>query len=223
MSEPKRVKKKPILFQAEMVRAILGGRKKQTRRLIKPEHLKSSMSPLEVLDMLGPQLIAQASVYCPYGQPGDRLWVKEEHYQQGAWFKNGLTKRGWQKWRFEGEGNAPHRIAFDRPEVLAIKPAYGWYKRNSLFMPRWASRITLEVTKVRVERLQDISEADAQAEGCEMEEQFPKEQPHSSGIGMVGWDSAIEWYSDLWESINGKGSWALNPWVWVVEFKRYGN
>lgn len=93
-------------------------------------------------------------------------------------------------------------------------------------MPRWASRITLEVTGVRVERLQDISEADAWAEGCtpgtldDNGDPFPAEEPHPSGIGTRGWDSARDWYADLWEAINGEGSWDANPWVWVVEFER---
>lgn len=86
-------------------------------------------------------------------------------------------------------------------------------------MPKKYCRLRLEITGVRVERVQDISEEDARAEGCEMDGQFPKEQPHPQG-GRVGWDDAREWYSDLWEKINGANSWEKNPWVWVISFKR---
>lgn len=87
--------------------------------------------------------------------------------------------------------------------------------RPSIFMPRAASRITLEIIAVRVERLHDISEADAAAEGW-------TRQPERSNDPEVHQDAARDWYSDLWEQINGAGSWALNPWVWVIEFKRIG-
>ena len=111
------------------------------------------------------------------------------------------------------------------------EPAYGdWTRpRPSIHMPRWASRITLEITDVRIERLNDISEADAKAEGCVTEEittaydgskiQVPKEIPHPSGNGWEGWDTAKDWYADIWESINGPGAWDKNPWVWCISFK----
>ena len=141
-------------------------------------------------------------VKCPYGAVGDRLWVREEHYAFGRWVVNGRTKRGRQKWRFCRAQSVA--IRFDQPfGYLKSRdkehPGRGqWYQRRARFMPRVASRITLEVTNVRVERLASLSLADAVAEGVETTNQF----------------------AELWVKINGKESWCANPWVWVVEFKR---
>jgi len=120
----------------------------------------------------------------PYGRPGDHLWVRETFATDGA----GLL---W--WRAAGD---------DQPKVGNWKP--------SIHMPRWASRITLEITAVRCERLNDISEDDARAEGVVAE-------PPKTWIYRADYIAA---YRTLWESINGPGSWAQNPWVWVIEFKR---
>lgn len=161
------MKERPIIFSAPMVRAILAGTKVQTRFV------------------LG----------CPYGQPGDRLWVRE------AWARD------------DEDGQLMYRADVGRDLC-----ADAW--RPSIHMPRWASRITLEVTAVRVERLQDISEADAQAEGV-----IPKWEPGCSGrlmdaFGGFSFRPAASAYAELWEQINGPGAWDANPWVWVVEFKR---
>ena len=150
----------------------------------------------------------------PYGQPGDRLWVRETHYidEGSQYFYRATGGYSQHKEIDEAHGNAP--LVWAGP----------W--KPSIFMPRRASRITLEIVNVHVERLQDISEADAIAEGCQMDRNFPSdgdfpaEIPHESGIGMVGWDCARDWYADLWEDINGPSSWSMNPWVWVIEFKR---
>ena len=198
---------RPILFSGAMVRAILDGRKTMTRRVAKigarrqePQHLK------------GGSFIDGQWVPCPYGQPGDRLWVKETHYRMGKWVKNGLTESGRQKCKFNAEGRSllfPEQVENSTaPIVLPRKRTdRGWHKRPSLFMPRWASRITLEITAVRVERLSDISDADALAEGVDR-----------TNTSISGY--ATERFKKLWESINGAGSWALNPRVWVVEFKK---
>lgn len=151
----------------------------------------------------------------PKYEVGMNLWVKEGHYRNGQWFKNGMSKSGKQKWRFESESNAPERICFECPEHLAKRPESGWYKRSSLFMPRWASRIILKIESVRVERLQDIyyNPDDCLAEGINRITNRAY-QAHSSQSHDYAWQA----YKELWESINGKGSWALNPYVWKIEF-----
>ena len=134
----------------------------------------------------------------------------------------------------EPQGVLADRYGVTQPTISKIKTGKRWRQEHPSppppNLPRWASRITLEVTDVRVERLQDITEADAIAEGCIAESvisgydgstiQEPAEIPDPSGIGTRGWDDAREWYADLWEDINGVGSWDANPWVWVVSFKR---
>jgi hypothetical protein len=226
------MKERPIIFSAPMVRAILEGTKTQTRRVMKPQ-------PPEILPAYAPKVYWPArdrhmthgdpdgAAYlqferpgdydgahvmrggfgfrCPYGQPGDRLWVREA-------------------WAWSGDGAIP---AFDRVRKGEVwfradpertSPGIRW--RPSIHMPRWASRITLEVTGVRVERLQDISEADALAEGV-----TPKWEPGCSGrlmdaLGGFSFRPAASAYAELWEQINGPGAWDANPWVWVVEFRR---
>ncbi|MEP6770264.1 MAG: hypothetical protein ABI893_00595 [Polaromonas sp.] len=165
---------------------------------------------------------------CPYGVPGDRLWVKEEHYLCGIWRIEGRLANGKPKYRFEIDRDMG--VQFDTMPNGTITggrstEVHGWYKRIGMFMPRWASRGLDEVVSVSVDRLQAISESDAWSEGCKPGDPddaggfFPAEEPDPSGIGFRGWDNATDWYADLWESINGAGSWDANPWVWRVEFK----
>lgn len=196
------IKERPILFSGEMVRAILDGRKTQTRRVVKPQPSQSEYEP-ESLYISGRtterqehngKVIAKGSPYyattsviefakrCPYGQPGDRLWVRETFASM-----------------FKDEGPVCYRATESGMHSGPWKP--------SIFMPRWASRITLEIVSVRVERLQDISDADAQEEGC-----YPDDVNPSCG--------AIYRFCRLWRDINGEDSWDANPWVWVVEFRR---
>jgi hypothetical protein len=165
----------------------------------------------------------QRSDALPLGLPADRLWVREN-----GWERPDLTARQlregadtWPPYEFDAEP----LMCWDDGELKRL----GWKRRPSIHMPRWASRILLEITGVRVERLQDISEADAIAEGCITEEvvsgydgsviKVPAEIPHPKGCGQ-GWDTARDWYADLWESIHGADSWDTNPWVWVVGFNR---
>lgn len=179
----------PMLFSAPMVRAILDGTKTQTRRIVKPRYCGEMPSEtLEDLELRG----------SPYGQPGDRLWVRES-----GWEPPFLTTRMLR----DGADTWPRYIydADDDDSAWCIE--HGWMRRPSIHMPRWASRITLEITGVRIERLQDISRGDAMAEGCP----FPN---------MAHGDNPRHWYAELWDSINGPGSWDANPWVWVIEFKR---
>lgn len=208
------MKERGILFSAPMVRALLAGTKTQTRRLMKPQ---PELVPDEKL--LGrrpgswwwPSRTYQSMIdvpgevtdtCCPYGERGDRLWVREtfclahpDYHNEGDGLGRPVRDDG--RWCF-------YRATDPDVESGDKEGASPW--RPSIFMPRWASRITLEVTSVRVERVQDISEADARAEGVEP-------------LQMDG-GSYIPRYEGLWCQINGAGSWAANPWVWVVEFRR---
>lgn len=189
------MKERPILFSAPMVRAILEGRKTQTRRVAKGTRAEG-VSRCHWSGTGWAHLAAHGGctcqpVACPYGKPGDRLWVRE------AWAV-----------QHEYDAFAPSEIgASARWHYAATEDLGGLRKRPSIFLPRRGSRITLEITDVRVERLQEISDADALAEGCD--------SGHNFGDG-----SACTAFGMLWESINGPKSWDANPWVWVVEFRR---
>ena len=333
------VKERPILFSAPMVRAILEGRKTQTRRIVKPQPANAAMSGAGIALVGEMARMGQGdTVRCPYGVPGDRLWVKHAADLFPVYFKplagwEGLYAAGtdgviyrmdrgapqplapspnskgyssvslsrgtwethavhrlvceafygpppasdaqvrhldgnransapvnldwgthadnWQdrKGHGGGMGEAHHAAKLDEAAVAEIRssalsqralarkfgvsqatvsdarlgktwaehqcgernlPAFSLWK-SPIHMPRWASRITLEVTGVRVERLQDISEADCAKEGAPFTYSgfAPEDAPDWRG-----------WYRDLWESINGPESWDANPWVWVVEFRR---
>jgi hypothetical protein len=202
------VKERPILFQGAMVRALLAGTKTQTRRVVKWRGLEPGLnlqfSGLSV-ERSGSNFVLSSPTRtshayrsvpqpCPYGQPGDRLWVRE------TWAYHVHAQAAMR------DEDGPWVYAADGAPALQMRLCDRW--RPSIHMPRWACRLVLEVTSVRVERLQDISEADAQAEGCDLP---ARDQ---------SWNQCRRWYRDLWEQINGTGSWDANPWVWVVEFKR---
>lgn len=200
-----------------MILAVLEGRKTQTRRVVKPQ---PELIPSDVPKAPGdngwwwPAKAAQSMVqtrdmgaFCPYGQPGDRLWVRE------AWRAH-VTRDNQPPREIPSSSCLLYEADNDKEKF----PWAGKY-RPPMFMPRWASRILLEIVAVRVERLNDISEADARAEGiidggclnCGNSEPCGCSDPQPDAR-----DSFIH----LWESINLPGSWAVNPWVWVVEFKR---
>lgn len=225
-------KSRPILFSDEMVRAILEGRKTQTRRVSDLEIYEerylngrafeiSYKMPTSSGNMGGGEAATRkyfAEKFCKYGTVGDRLWVRE------AWAKVPFTCT-WNELPYkrspDGEWNAFYRTGFDRSAPSSWKP--------SIHMPRWASRITLEVTGVRVERLQDISDEDANAEG------FEGTFEHSQGCdyedcalagGVEDCDgelsTAVDNFQTYWDSFNAKNpshSWAANPWVWAISFK----
>jgi hypothetical protein len=221
-------KERPILFKAEMVRAILEGRKTQTRRIAK------EFNGFQDMDKLLARFPNQQG--CPYGKPGDRLWVREtfciESSREVTYeppFSDGRPIRHHNDEHWGPWWQQPHYRATDPAPELEIgtgEPGVKW--RPSIFMPRWASRITLEITAVRVERLQSISEADARAEGVRLSQRAVSPSKAQS----FWWDYlrsepscpwARESFGTLWESINGPdgpGSWDANPWVWVVEFRR---
>jgi len=203
-----KVAEKPILFSGAMVRAILESKKTQTRRVAKEFNprlqyrLRQSDGEIEVLDAGNMWGIMARRTVCPYGKPGDRLWVRES-----------IQKRGWDT-RGNWDTCFIRYLATD--ECLSVPtPDPVWVEHRmqskvpSIYMPRWASRLTLGIVSVEVERLQEISEEDAKAEGV---------QP-VTGDGCAHYGA----FRELWDSINAKRGfgWDKNPWVWVVEFKRY--
>lgn len=198
------MKERPILFSGPMVRAILEGRKTQARRVVRAptedlnhpavHHWQMDQESRAVAvahsERVAEQYITTFPYYrirCPYGQPGDRLWVRE------TWAP------------YADRTKAVYRASCGNPDE--------WKWTPSIHMPRWASRITLEITGVRVEQLQDISRKDAAAEGiC-----YPESEP------MPAWYRRSNWpeqnFAGLWDSINAsKAPWSSNPWIWVVEF-----
>ena len=223
------MKFRPILFSGPMVRALLDGSKTQTRRACKPANNANLCSVVEVPDPMERGQVYNGSHFgdeegdvqfaCPWGQPGNKLWVRETWAAPHAY-----------------DHLPPRLIPRDaRIHYAATEERGGLLWHPSIHMPRWASRITLEITGVWVERLQDISEADAIAEGIERLPEPVIAGRWSGGnrftlkgmgtgacAGDVSWNAptASELYQRLWESINGPGSWAANPWVWVVAFKR---
>lgn len=210
----------PILFSTPMVQALLDGRKTQTRRIIKAKHLPVEVNPNEYIMNIS---------LSPYGQPGDVLWVKETYYAYGWWVKNGKTKTGKQKWKFIDftveDKDGKYHYEDSKPSTIEnsrTEQKIGWYKRTSLFMPMEACRLFLKVKSVRVERLQDICEEDARAEGVA--------HVIDKITGYCGYDylsggynlmtTPYQGFMSLWKKINGTESWQANPWVWVVEFER---
>lgn len=187
-------KERPILFSGAMVRALLDGTKTQTRRVVKP------VRGYEHNDVCRPDMAAESwDVWwhgthetvgvmqtCPYGLPGERLWVREAVAEISC--------------------RLTYRADTDDGAHCVVKR---WTPSNH--MPRWASRILLEITSVRVERLQDIGTEEIQAEGVVTAD---------ADIMERGCRARVIDFTNLWESINGAGSWDANPWVWVVEFKR---
>ncbi|HEN3655831.1 TPA: hypothetical protein U5E37_003820 [Yersinia enterocolitica] len=241
---------KPILFNSEMVNAILSGRKTMTRRIMKvqpsehfhPQTIHGAMDFTAhwytpgVIDKDGYLQPARKDVFgvadedegytCPLGAVGDQLWVRETFALLGN--EDGVCV-DWQDNMVKGDEQAAARIykasceqkhgdyglysipdsAYWKPDTSNMKYEGSW--RPSIHMPRWASRINLLITGVRVERLNDISDVDARAEGC----------AYGKGNGEI--DLAVRpenHFPTLWASIYGEESWQANPWVWVIEFER---
>ncbi|KRJ70807.1 MULTISPECIES: hypothetical protein [Acinetobacter] len=215
------MKERPILSNSEMVRAILEGRKTQTRRIVKPQPVPypggghwwrcdyvQSMVRVEQ-ELQNPCELYKGFIeeVNPFGKKGDRLWVRETF---GTKIRN--------------IGGTPHEsFAYkaDKSDEVCYYDCNGngypvkWVP--SIHMPRSACRIVLEITNIRIERLNDISEADAIGEGC-IAESCDHARRTCNEIGCYG-PHATGQFKYLWESIKGKGSWDLNPWVWVIEFK----
>ena len=197
------MKERPILFNADMVNAILNGSKTQTRRVIKnPDYICDGVSVSSLIDQ--PHVIAN---YSPYGKVGDQLWVRETF----RLYSKTDECACYEHCGCPPTGTPIYRTDDDNSETK-------W--KPSIFMNRKYSRIQLEITDIRVERLNDISEDDADSE-C-FAGDFPHRVLPSLAKHFDGSMSLQECFKVLWESINGKGSWRENPWVWVVEFKAVG-
>lgn len=255
------MKERPILFSAPMVRALLDGSKTQTRRVVKSQPLPNNRGKFDFTtftDDEGIEPFWQNGQFwvsrCPYGQPGDRLYVRETFFAYGRWETRYSKKKHRDEWHFIDmtlECDRAYQYAADSPDVPLAKGRSampGWWKRPAIHMPRAVSRIFRDVVSVRVERLNDISEADAKAEGVMQldagESARPEERtkdgwklcPTCAGTGLHSalgagggvifdvdcrdCDTHEKLYRNLWESINGPGSWSANPWVWCVEFPR---
>ena len=210
-------KERPILFSGEMVRAILDGRKTQTRRIVNKKILKINPGTgLQVCNHTWPgkrvgnscsECYQELLKKCPYGQIGDVLWLRE------AW----KTMSDFDDLKPSDLVPELHKSAIDY--VASGNNRWNGKTRPSIYMPRWASRISLKIRDIRVEQLQDISEEDAIAEGLRCK--FDKETtvyPKPGKLGMHPLLSAKDSFKSLWQSING--NWDDNPWVWVVEFER---
>ncbi|MGP3273083.1 hypothetical protein ACTVPS_01715 [Serratia marcescens] len=223
------MKERPVIFNGEMVRAILDGRKTQTRRALNwkrqpyteiAERDDGSLWPWAEDGERGGDIWFS----CPFGEVGDRLWVREtwqgplvdeEHLDD---YRANADKFQTPEFcEYAADGGA-------RPEFCDLddNARQGW--RPSIHMPRWASRITLEITAVRVERLNDISEEDAEAEGIDMEALYDSQDCYDciADHNMTGRPTVTGAFKYLWESIYGVDSWNANPWVWVIEFRRVG-
>lgn len=216
-----RTKERPILFSGPMVQAILEGRKTQTRRIVTRLSGIGSVSEFAKSDTPGwdytfrdkrmrwndldfNQLLSR----CPYGSVGERLWVRETwaDYFDGNTDVSLRIGNDWQN-------RMRYRVCCDRP--------WGDRWRPSIYMPRWASRITLEITGLRVECLQDITEDDAKSEGIATSSNGVYFMDYTHGIANVCKPEFS--FMTLWQSINGPESWSANPWVWVVEFRNAQN
>lgn len=235
------------LFVRPMVDAMLADWKLMTRRAVKLPH-HNPLGQWEVVPFGGPhgghtrdgrtaplqRLIGHSRtgeiLGCPYGQPGERIWVRETFFAFGRWETRFSAKKGRDEWHFVDM--TPDTFGcylydppahWEAPKRAGATPA--WWRRPAIHMPRRACRLELEVVSVGVEHLQEISDADARAEGC-------RELPGQEGSDGAWWTADVsagpalhgrtprDAFRLLWESINGPDSWASNPWVWVVGFRR---
>jgi hypothetical protein len=214
------MKERPILMSAPMVRALLAGKKTQTRRIVKPqpelgEHgwewpSAKCKSMVEVREMGG---------LGPYGGRGDRLWVRETWNAIHA-HHDGEIDVAQQIPKARGTWSAVYAATDSQRDEHRDDRGFGW--RPGIHMPRWASRITLDVTSVRVERLHAITEADAWAEGIDEIDGMLDAAAICAAAKLAdcGYEDARATFAALWCEINGAESWEANPWVWVVGFKR---
>jgi hypothetical protein len=205
-----------MIFSAPMARALLAGRKTMTRRIVKPQPDKT-IDGQPYWDIGGFRTYPDAAnpLRCPFGSHGDTLYVREAYRTLAMW--DSLPMRG-----IPNPGNIP--LKYEADGTINAPTPYPYGKlRPSIFLPRWASRITLEITGVRVERLNNISEVDAKSEGIKV-------------LPLQSYDDSSAWYQSapgvhqdrtargsfiqLWESLHGADSWDANSWLWVISFRR---
>ena len=224
----------PILFSTEMVRAILDGQKTQTRRIVNPPpkiiydaDVKFSLTPFTVTTKAEQGLLWSATSYdadrprtykikCPYGKVGDTLWVRETTKHYGNKFFMG---KGYAFVEYKDGESKEIDLTHILDEGKELPQQECWWKGKSKwssarFMFKWAARIWLEITNIRVERVQDISENNIISEGC-------PEFTSLTGIDEL-YAARRWWWNELWNSINSKRGygWDKNPWVWAIEFKK---
>jgi hypothetical protein len=235
----KAMSERPILFSAPMVRAILDGRKTQTRRVMKPQPSTVDDAGRWYRMKSGGESLMTSAYPCPYGKPGDYLWVRETWCVHKSYDSLNAARV---------YGAMGGDVAYCVDYLATPRQEDFWGRgRPSIHMPRWASRITLRITDIRVERLQDISEADAQAEGATMrpacngfQRRYPGWSMDWSEVGQLSHyatgakrgvkapltegDVSLhspKWaFASLWNKINGPGAWEANPWVWAMAFER---
>jgi len=221
------MRERPILFSGPMVRALLDGRKTQTRRVIKPQPPALAARATTFIERFDPgewpwwwwldsdgARFFQPAFRCPYGATSDRLWVRETWGLNDYQFERGPIPKA-RPPQLEDNGLC-YAATEDDSE---IRNELRW--RPSIHMPRWASRLTLEITEVRVERLQDITAADAEAEGVREPSIGPIHVFSHGSSGILDPEKAdpLALWQILWRFINGDDSWAANPWVWAITFR----
>lgn len=205
------VRERPMLFSAPMVLALLAGKKTQTRRILKTQpsvQIETGGWPIEIARLESGDwgvccqgVVHQCVGRCPYGRPGERLWVKETFHYDNAAYVSKYKDAPWLGMPDAGNAQTYYRASEKNPDIFPR-----W--KPSIFMPRWASRITLEITEVRAQRLQDISEEDAIAEGV-------KTLPNS-----YWYPTWARTFCHLWNDINPDNGCEKNPHVWAITFKR---
>jgi len=216
---------RPILFNPEMIQAYRNGRKTQTRRIIKnPDYFGCTTG--DCPHDLNSECDEAMKEFCPIGKIGDYLWIKETHFLYGFWNKTSkLKKSGKPKYKFIIDKEYGVKFPDNPPSPSDIKTKiteFGWFKRTSMFMPRWASRFRPQITNSRFQQIQDISEDDSIKEGITV--QAPYIGIDSGGEAVesqtIDW-APSDYFMALWDSINkdrGYG-WDLNPYVWVIDFE----
>ena len=217
---------KGLLMTPDNAQKCHDGTKTQTRRLIKPQPkiIHEIFTYQEVMYVQTEMLerdknLLNGCIKCPFSV-GEEVYIKETHYRFGHWNKNGFTKTGRQKWKFKAEPNTVVLFTDNRP-LTVMKNSFrlnAWYKRPSLFLPADLARTLVTITDIRAQRVQDISEKDARAEGLVHNAFWDMwESPLHPG-------SLIDWYKtafkQLWDSIHGEGAWERNDFCWVFDFKR---
>lgn len=208
------MKEHPIIFSKPMVRAILKGKKTQTRRIVKPQPERwvtqagfSWITPKGEISFRGDTANGPAEYSIPLKyQKGDRLWVRETFWIEDC---------------FDDEGKKDLRVEY-RADLTDYEEAEDGVWKPSIYMPRWASRINLEIVSVRIERIQDISDDDVIAEGPIGVPRSVNFQELIPELQMTYMEIARDFFIKLWDQLNDKRGfgWKENPWVWVIEFKR---